>query len=66
MPPRRKLPDDTIRYFEEWVHGGADPGSGDVAAGEEDVDLSEVPTPSPSIGLSAHNQSQKPAVQDVG
>jgi len=23
--PRRKLPDDTIRYFEEWVPMGFDP-----------------------------------------
>ncbi len=42
MPPRRKLPDDTIRYFEQWVRMGApDPRvPADVAAGEEDVDFS--------------------------
>ena len=43
MPPRRKLPDDTIRYFEEWVRMEApDPRvPADVAAGEEDIDLSK-------------------------
>ncbi|MAV55611.1 MAG: hypothetical protein CMJ28_06615 [Phycisphaerae bacterium] len=42
MPPRRKLPEATIRYFEEWVRMGApDPRvPTDVAAGEEHVDLS--------------------------
>ena len=43
MPPRRKLPDHTIRYFEEWVRMGApDPRvPADVAVGEEDIDLSK-------------------------
>ena len=70
MPPRRKLPDDTIRYFEEWVRMGApDPRvPADVAAGEEDVDLSGGFDPN---ALTEHwsfqpiTNPKKPAVQDV-
>ena len=70
MPPRRKLPEDTIRYFEEWVRMGApDPRvPADVAAGEEDIDLSGGFDPN---ALEEHwsfqpiTNPEAPVVQDV-